>query len=152
MRATSRILSSTEAAYLTGWSAAMVFWGAAVVVFRKQIEAQRVHDTVPTLITVLAATFIGTHAGFYSHSYATEVFGLSLVAAVWAAGVWRRPWLALDALVVGVLIGLLFLVRPYLLVYALPPVCIGMSDERSSFRMRERGRPVRILLLGLPTL
>jgi hypothetical protein len=152
MRATSRVLSSTEAAYLTGWSAAMVFWGAAVVVFRKQIEGQRIHDTVATLITVLAATFIGTHAGFYSHSYATEVFGLSLVAALWAFSVWRRPWLALDALVAGVLIGLLFLVRPYLIVYALPPVCIGMSVERGSLDVREPGRPVRILLLALPIL
>jgi len=146
-RLTSRVLSSKEAAYLVGWAAAMVFWASAVFVFRHQRSAQREHETVPAVIAITAATFIGTHAGFYSHTYATEVFGMSLAGAIWAFGFWRRPWGTLDALVAGALVAMLFLVRPYLVVYALPAVYVGMTHERDGFRGRAPGGAGRLIFL-----
>ena len=144
---TSGVLSSKEAAYLIGWAAAMVLWASAISVFRHQNDGHGDRDTFPLLAAIVAATFIGTHAGFYSHTYATEVFGMSLVAAIWAFGFWRRPWGTLDALAAGALIAMLFLVRPYLVVYAIPAACVGISDERGRFRLRAAGAAGRLLLL-----
>ncbi len=127
------------AAYVTGWLAAMVFWGSAVAVLWRVTG----RNTGVALLA-LAALFVGTHAGVYSHAYATEVFGMALVGAVWALGFTRAPWARLDALAAGSLIALLFLVRPYLVVYAVAPLWLGIRDDR--FRVD------RLALIAFPIL
>ncbi|HTM04313.1 MAG TPA: BON domain-containing protein [Vicinamibacterales bacterium] len=144
-RATGSLLTLTAAAYLAGWIAAIAFWGAAAVTVWAAVHAAmpatdgEASESDSTAIVMLAAMFVGTHAGVYSHAYATEVFGMSLVASVWALGYCRRFWSALDAVVAGVLIGLLFLLRPYLIVYAVGPVLVGTKLQ-----------PTRVVAVGLP--
>src|SRR4051812_42118961 len=130
-RLASDYLTLKEAAYLTGWSAAIVFWRSTFAVVRRLVtDSGGPANSAATVTTILAATFVGTHAGLYSHSHATEVFGMAGVAAIWAIGICCRPWRALDTVLAGSTIGLLLLVRPYLLVYAVPAVWIGLSPDR----------------------
>src|SRR5689334_10881693 len=168
-RATGGVLTLTEAAYLTGWLAAIALWVAAAFAVSAAVRAEtdslaptlRVRepavdgsagrralappadrerpDADATTMVVLAAMFVGTHAGLYSHVYATEVFGMSLVASVWALGYCRQPWTAFDAAAAGILTGLLFLVRPYLVVYAIGPIALGTRLD-----------PKRLLAAGVP--
>jgi len=114
-------LTLGAASMLTGWVAAIVFWCSALIVLR------RVAGRDEWLVLFgAAALFIGTHAGFYSHVYATEVFGDALIAALWALALTRVRWRLLDAAVVGALAGLLALVRAHVVLYALPALWLAV--------------------------
>jgi len=110
------------ASMLTGWVAAVVFWCSALVVLRRVADG----DQWLALFGA-AALFVGTHAGFYSHVYATEVFGDALIAALWALSLTRVRWRVLDAAVVGCLAGMLVLVRAHVVLYALPALWLAAS-------------------------
>lgn len=103
------------AAIVTGWLAAVTFWTSALVVLRRLARG----DDWLALFGA-SALFVGTHAGLYSHSYSTEVFADALIALLWAFALTRDGWRALDCAAVGALAGLLFLVRPHVVMYAVP--------------------------------
>src|SRR6478672_1765535 len=115
-------LTLGAASMLTGWVAAVVFWCSALVVLRRVADG----DQWLALFGA-AALFVGTHAGFYSHVYATEVFGDALIAALWALSLTRVRWRVLDAAVVGCLAGMLVLVRAHVVLYALPALWLAAS-------------------------
>jgi len=123
-------LTVGTAALLTGWIAALVFWGSAFVVLRRVAAG----DGWLALFGAVAL-FIGTHAGFYSHVYATEVFADALIAALWALALTRVRWRLIDSIAAGALAGLLLLVRPHVVLYAIPALWLAIyGDERRSGR------------------
>ena len=136
------------AALLVGWIAAVVFWGCALVVLR------RVADGDEWLMVFGAVVlFTGTHAGFYSHVYATEVFADALIAALWMLMLTRTEWPLLDSLVAGALAGLLLLVRAHVLIYAVPALWLAAFGHpaRGLFtRASSRTIAVRLLVIGIP--
>ena len=124
-------LTLGSAALVTGWVATLVFWGSALVVLR------RLADGYEWLALLGAgALFVGTHAGLYSHSYATEAFANALVAALWALALTREQWLPLDSAMVGALAGLLLLVRAHVVVYAVPALWLAVFGSVSPFATR----------------
>jgi len=137
-------LTLGSASMLTGWVAAVVFWCSALVVLRRVAG----RDEWLALFGA-AALFVGTHAGFYSHVYATEVFGDALIAALWALALTRVRWRLLDAAVVGALAGLLVLVRAHVVLYTLPALWLAV------FGGPDNGRPLsnivaRLAVTGIP--
>jgi BON domain-containing protein len=121
------------AALLAGWIAALVFWWSSFLVLRRVSDG---HDWLAMFGA--AALFIGTHAGLYSHVYATEVFANALIAALWALALTRRPWRLADSLAVGALTGLLLLVRAHVVLYAVPAVWVAVFGDDSPRIDRER--------------
>jgi hypothetical protein len=115
-------LTLAAAALASGWVAAVVFWACAFIVIRRMAGGS-------DLLTAFGAgtLFIGTHAGLYSHAYATEVFANALIAALWAFALTRERWRLVDAAVVGALTGMLLLVRAHVAVYALPALWAAVS-------------------------
>ena len=105
------------AAYVTGWTVAMLFWVSAVATLRSVVRGNQ------ALVAFGAgALFVGTHSGFYSFTYSTEVFASAFVAATWAIALSRLHRGVLASAAVGVCAGLLLLVRPYLVLYAAAPL------------------------------
>jgi hypothetical protein len=123
-------LTIGTAALLTGWIAAVIFWGSAFVVFRRVAAG----DQWLALFGAVAL-FTGTHAGLYSHVVATEVFADALIAALWALALTRLRWRLIDSVAVGALAGLLLLVRAHVVLYAIPALWLAVfGDERRSLR------------------
>lgn len=122
------------ASLATGWLAAIAFWCASFVALRRVADGDR------TLVVFgLGALFVGTHAGYYSHIYSTEVFAIAFVALLWALA-WRRtPWALVDAVAAGSLTALLILVRPFLAVYAMPALWTGLMSGRTDQAGRASG-------------
>jgi hypothetical protein len=117
-------LPLTTAALLGGWIAAVAFWCCAFVVLRRAADG----DEWLALFGAVVL-FIGTHAGFYSHVYATEVFADALIAALWALMLTRTHWRPLDCLGAGVLAGLLLLVRAHVVIYAVPALWLAVFGQ-----------------------
>ena len=145
-------LSLVSAAMAAGWMAALVFWISALIVLRRMADGDE-----RLLLFGAAALFLGTHAGPYSHLYATEVFASALVAALWALALTRRRWRAIDGFVVGALCGLLLLVRPHVLLYAIPPVWHavfgdGELPEGRSGKALDGERLTRLMAMAAPLL
>ena len=126
-RAFGESVAFRNAAYLTGWLAAMVFWSCSVLTLRREACGDR-----SLTLFGLGALFVGTHAGWYSHVYSTEVFASAFTAALWALAISGRRLVLLECLAAGALTALLLLVRPYLVLYAIAPlgliVLAGMRD------------------------
>src|SRR5262245_48398849 len=67
-RAAAGLIEFRTAAYFTGFAVAMLFWVSAVVALRSITRGNG------ALVAFGAgALFVGTHAGFYSFTYSTEV-------------------------------------------------------------------------------
>ena len=133
-----------SAAMATGWVAAIVFWTSALIVLVRVAEGNEW-----LALFGGGALFIGTHAGLYSHSYATEVFANALIAVLWALALTRDEWRPiLDGVLVGALTGLLLLVRAHVVLYALPTLWLavfGRSTIAEDLRRLQvvSGRPSR---------
>ena len=126
------------AAYLTGWAAAMLLWVSAFIALRSAAR-----DDLALTAFGIGALFVGTHLGFYSFSYSTEGFASAFVAAAWAIALRRPQPSVLASATVGVFAGLLLLVRPYLVLYALPPlwlVIVGSPRDERQMDPRSLGR------------
>ena len=109
------------ASVLTGWLAAVTFWLAALVILRRLARG----DGWLTLCGA-GTLFVGTHAGLYSHAYSTEVFAGALIAFLWAFALTRDRWRTVDCAAAGAAAGLLFLVRPHVAVYVVPPLSLAL--------------------------
>jgi len=137
------------AALLVGWVAAVIFWCSAIVVLRHVAEG----DGWLTLFGAVVL-FTGTHAGFYSHVYSTEVFADALIAALWALMLTRSQWRLLDSLGAGALAGLLLLVRAHVVIYAVPALWLaifGQPPGRGAFtRSSTRTIATRLLVTAIP--
>jgi hypothetical protein len=130
-RALGDLVAFRNAAYLTGWLAALVFWVCSFAALRAAAAGER-------WLTWFGCglLFIGTQAGWYSHVYSTEVFALSFTAAVWALAAAPRQFPLLACAAAGSLTALLFLVRPYLALYALPPLGLVLLGGTSNGNRR----------------
>ena len=98
----------------------------------------------------VGALFVGTHLGFYSFSYSTEGFASAFVAAAWAIALSRPQPGVLASAAIGAFAGLLLLVRPYLVLYALPPlwlVVVGLPVARQRL---DRRAFVRAVVAAVP--
>jgi len=131
------------ASVVTGWLAAVTFWASALVVLR---HCARGADWIAMFGA--GVLFVGTHAGLYSHAYATEVFADALIALVWAIALTRDRWRLVDCAAVGALAGLLFLVRPHVLMYAAPALWLaafaGASEDRRLLRLAIMATPLAL--------
>ena len=135
--AVGELMSFRTAAYLTGWAAGMLFWVSAFAALRSAAR-----DNLALAAFGVGGLFVGTHAGFYSFTYSTEVFASAFVAATWAIALCRAHRGVLAAAAVGAFAGLLLLVRLYLVLYALPPlwlVIVGHPAAPNSDRLYEWG-------------
>ena len=138
-----------SAALLAGWVAAVAFWCCAFVVLRRVAGGDE-------WLALLGAgvLFTGTHAGFYSHVYATEVFADALIAALWALMLTRTQWRLLDSLCAGVLAGLLLLVRAHVLIYAVPALWLAVfgppAARGGAVRPSIRSIATRMLITAIP--
>ena len=131
-------------AYLTGWAAAMLLWVSAYIALR---SVARDHPALA--VFGVGALFVGTHLGFYSFSYSTEGFASAFVAASWAIGV-RSQRGVLPSAAVGAFAGLLLLIRPYLVFYALPPLWLVIVGLPVHWHRLDRRMLVRVLIAAVP--
>lgn len=124
-------LSSSTGSLLAGWFCSVALWITLVALLRRS----RVGSA--WIILGLAFAFLGTHLGFYSHVHASESLSLGCMGIMaWLVfGTTRHRYL--DALVVGVLGGLLIIVRPQLGLYALIGVtAFGWQARAAGARWR----------------
>ncbi len=143
--ATGQQLEFRTAAYVTGWAAAMLFWAAAFAALRAVARGN--------LVLVLfgaTALFLGTHAGFYSYTHSTEVLASALVAATWAIALSQTPRGVLAVVAAGSCAGLLLFLRPYLVLYALPPLWFIVFERFTAGRRSYSQTAVRIVIVGIP--
>jgi hypothetical protein len=133
-------LTLVAAAIATGWVAAIVFWACALAVLRRVADGQ---DGL--VLFGAGGLFAGTHAGLYSHAYATEVFANALIAAVWAIALTRERWRIVDSAAVGALAGLLLLVRAHVVLYAVPALWMAVFGDTA-----RSARPWRAIAAGIP--
>jgi hypothetical protein len=139
-------LTIGTASLLTGWIAAIVFWCCALVVLRRAADGREW-----LALFGAAALFVGTHAGFYSHVHATEVFANALIAALWAIALTPRRWRISDSLATGALAGLLLLVRAHVVLYAVPALWIAVFGNRESRQADgAAGVALRLVAVAVP--
>ena len=152
-QAARRWMEFRTAAYFTGWAAAMLFWVCAFAALRAIGRG-----SLALAAFGAGALFVGTHAGFYSFTYSSEVFASAFIAATWAIALCGRRGF-LESAAVGAVAGLLLLVRPYLVLYALAPlwlVIVGPPDVGSGFsriaewRRLDRGTVIRLFAAAVP--
>lgn len=138
-------LPFSVAAMATGWLAAVTFWASTLVVLRRLSRG----DEWLALYGA-GVLFVGTHAGLYSHAYSTEIFADALIALLWALSLTRERWRLVDCATAGALAGLLFLVRPHVVLYAVPAlwmaVVAGRHTSRSARGSGPEGPPRRRLI------
>jgi hypothetical protein len=119
--ALSRILSVLPAVQINlhtaAWFAAMAFWWAMIGLVR-----MATHRDPALFVLALAAAFIGTHAGFYSIYHSSEIFALSTLAVSVYWALTAKPERVRDSLIVGVVTGLLLIVRVNLIMYVVLPL------------------------------
>jgi hypothetical protein len=132
--ALSDLIEFRTAAYITGWAAAILFWASVFAAFRVATR-----DNLPLAVLGAGVLFVGTHAGFYSHAYSTELFASALVAAIWAIALSQTHHGILASTAVAALAGLLLFVRPYLVLYAIAPLWLVVFRQSGA----ERGTPLR---------
>jgi hypothetical protein len=110
-----------DAALAVGSVAALVWWWALATLLGRAAEGRGL-----LVVFGAGAALVGTHAGFYSHSHASESLsygacGLMLVLLT-APG-----WRTLDALKLGAAAALLLLIRPQHALYAVPALALGAA-------------------------
>jgi len=103
--------------HTAAWLAAIAFWWAMIGLVRLATQRN------PALFVLsLAAAFIGTHAGFYSIFHSSEIFALSTLAVAVFWALTAKAERVRDSLIVGVVTGLLLVVRVNLIMYVLLPL------------------------------
>ncbi|HEY4666943.1 MAG TPA: hypothetical protein VIH26_06540 [Anaerolineales bacterium] len=130
-------------ALVAGWLAGVVFWWA---MFRLIVRAAA--GNVSLTVFGMGAAFVGTHAGFYSHTYGSESVGYALGAVLAFTLVGGRPWRMREALVGGAAAALLFLLRSNLAVFALPATLV-LGARAVAARRIVGPRKVILALAGL---
>jgi hypothetical protein len=137
------LMSANRQALWIGWAFTVIFWWAMAQLLRRAAYGD-MHWTVYGILVAIA----GTHAGFYSRSYASETFSQTILGVMVLWTVTRKDWRVLDTLLVGCLAALLTYNRSQLAIYALPPL-VGMTYQ--IWRARStRSASRTALLLGLP--
>lgn len=121
--ALSRLLSVLPAVQISlhtsAWLAAIAFWWAMIGLLRLATNRD------PLLfVLALSAAFIGTHAGFYSIFHSSEIFALSTLAVSVFWALTAPPERVRDSLLVGIVTGLLLIVRVNLIMYVVLPLAI----------------------------
>lgn len=113
-----RVLPSVQInLHAAAWLAAIAFWWAMIGLVRLATRRE------PALfVLALAAAFIGTHAGFYSIYHSSEIFALSTLAVAVYWALTAQPQRVRDSLIVGVVSGLLLVVRVNLIMYVVLPL------------------------------
>jgi hypothetical protein len=146
-----RFMSAGRQAIWISWVFTVVFWWAMARLLLRAAYG----DMHWAVYGVLVAT-VGTHAGFYSRSYASETFSQALLAVMMMWTVTRQEWRVRDTLLVGCLAALLIINRSQLAIYALPPLATMTyqiwrargtpSVARTGWLL---GAPLAALLVGL---
>ncbi|HEX2673176.1 MAG TPA: hypothetical protein VHM25_19985, partial [Polyangiaceae bacterium] len=103
--------------HTAAWLAAIAFWWAMIGLVRLATQSN------PALFVLsLAAAFIGTHAGFYSIFHSSEIFAMSTLAVAMFWSLTAKSERLRDSLIVGVVSGLLLVVRVNLIMYVVLPL------------------------------
>jgi hypothetical protein len=134
-------------AIIVGWLATLVFWWAML----KLLLYAAKNDPLLAFFGA-GATFLGTHAGFYSHAIATETMTYAL-SAVLALLVIKPPqkWRARDIFLAGTAAGLLIAIRSLLVIYALPALAVtGLHINRAGKNKSATQKALSFSLLLLP--
>jgi hypothetical protein len=124
-----------------GWIIGMVFWWA---MYRLLFRAAA--GDVPLTLFGMGAAFVGTHAGFYSHTHGSESVGYALAAVLALVLVSGRPWRIREALVGGAAAALLIMLRSNLALFALPAA--ALLGARAVAARRAAGMRKMSLALG----
>ncbi|MGH2621029.1 MAG: hypothetical protein ACRDHG_10735 [Anaerolineales bacterium] len=112
---TGQRFSSSVSAIFAGWVAGLVFWWAM-----HRLLSRAAGGSVPLTLFGIGAAFLGTHAGFYSHTHGSESIGYALGAVLALSLLPSARWRLSDALAGGAAATLLIGVRPNLAIYVLP--------------------------------
>ncbi len=115
----SVLVDQRSSALVTGWLASLVVWSALLRVLWIVASGSR-----SLVLFGAGVAFVGTHAGYYSHTHASESLGM--------AGVFALTWLVFEAeephvshfALAGVLAALLITIRSYLGLYAAAPLIV----------------------------
>jgi len=105
----------SNGALFLGWIFTVIFWwaflGLLYQVSRKNI-----------LLTFFGASvaFLGTHLGYYSLSYSTESFSFTCLAVIAYWLVAYKKWRIIDVLLIGVLSGILIIIRVPQAIFLIP--------------------------------
>lgn len=106
-------------AMVTGWLAALLFWAAMLRVIWTLSDR-----SLSLTIFCAGATALGTHAGYFSNTHASESLALACAAVlVWLVVEEDEPRL-LQALTAGLAIGFLVTIKSYWAIYAVPSVLV----------------------------
>ncbi|GEM_PF-2309994 len=79
---------------------------------------------LPLVIFGLSILFLGTHAGFYSHSVSSESLSYPFLAVLIFMLVVPRNWTWDDLLITGISCGMLVGIRSHLLIYVAPGILV----------------------------
>jgi len=112
-------IDQRSSAFVTGWLASLVVWSALLRILWIATSGSR-----SLVLFGAGVAFVGTHAGYYSHTHASESLGMAFVSAL--------TWLVFEAeeprvshfVLAGVLAALLISVRSYLVLYAAAPLLV----------------------------
>ena len=134
--------------HLAAWLVAIAFWWAMIGLLRLATRGDPV-----LFVLAIGATFIGTHAGFYSIFHSSEIFALGTftVAVFWAlsAAAERKR----DSLLIGIACGLLLIVRVNLGMYVLLPIATrAVIVWRGHGNRLNKALVFHALVLGVPLL
>ncbi len=103
-----------DGALFVGWIFSLIFWwallGTLYCVSHKNVGL--------TLFGALIA-FVGTHLGFYSTVYSSESLSYSCFAVMVFWVIKTKAWKMSDSLLVGMLAGLLIIIRLQLAIYCI---------------------------------
>jgi hypothetical protein len=112
-------VKAPQGPHIAAWLAILAFWWAMGTILCLAADGE------PSLVLLgLASMFLGTHAGYYSFVHGSETFSLALVALVTWVLASRAAPRTFDAVLLGIGVGLLIVVRPYLALYGIPAVAI----------------------------
>src|SRR5262249_58675665 len=101
-------------ALLIGWLASVLFW---VALYRILTICAPTRRSLVALGLLLA--FLGTHAGYYSFTHASESLSLACAAAIMLWLMAPRSWRLIDTVTVGTAASLLIAIRIQFGMYAL---------------------------------
>jgi hypothetical protein len=130
-----------DGALAVGSISALVFWGSLLALLLRATSERGL------VLFGLGAAFLGTHAGFYSLSHASESLAFGAGALMLALLTTRRPWGLASDVWMGGAAALLGLVRAQHVLYALPALLL--SAARSWREQRGIGAARRVVGFGL---
>jgi hypothetical protein len=131
-----------------GWLASLLLWWALWRSSGRILPGAR-----GARVFLLAAGFLGTHLGFYSIQHASESLALATLATLTCWLIATPGRCARDAVVVGVLCGLLVMIRSHLVLYVFPAMVLLIRRLRANGNGAGSGRFLGYLGLALlPTI